>query len=445
MPHSRLFIPITAVISLTWVCPAGAQTPADSTPAGQDTLSVTSDSLLVKINKLVKFYSTEQQSPAVNQETSLGGDFLKRYTPPKSARPLADPSTARGFQHIPAGQSTATGISRAFNPAMSVNGLFLGGFFNGKGDRPWEVYAECGMDEGLVMQETEIQFTSFVSPFFKADVIASFSTDDVLLEEVFITSAALPFGWKARIGKIYVPFGKHNMLHLHHFPFIEAPLIHTMLFTDGGLADFGAELSYLFPTPFYLEATGGIFNGDHPFFDTGNGRDITGLGRVNSLWDLSENTTLELGGSYVTGRSGLSGSNENVVGADATIKWRPLRRALYTQAEWQLEYLKGSQYLEWGQTGLSGSGEEVGGIVTHLRYRFNRTWWVQGRFDKTGLPGGADVSLTRYAVQLAFVPDEFELWRLQYSLTDPGAGMPTFGILSFQINFTIGSHPAHVY
>jgi len=467
MPQSRLFIPFVLTISLAYVSPGKAQVPTESTQAGEDSIEAKSDSLLVIINELEtrlrelgmqyraresitglreahteKAYSDKLLLHTGDERISLYDNFRKRYTVPKSGDPLAGSTTARGYQHIPPGQSTATGISRAFNPAMSVNGLFSGGIFNGRRDQPWEVYPECGMEEGLHMQETEIQFSSFVSPFFKADIIASFSADDIMLEEVFITSAALPFGWKARIGKIYAPLGKHNALHLHHFPFIEAPLIHTMLLTEGGLADFGAELSYLFPLPFYLEATGGVFNGDHPFFDTGGGRDIMGLGRMNALWDLSENTTLELGGSFVTGKSGLSDGNESVIGADTTIKWRPLRRALYTQAEWQLEYLKGSQYLKWGP--FRGSGEELGGIVTHLRYRFNRTWWVQARYDKTGLPGGEDVSLSRYTAQLAFVPDEFELWRLQYSLTDPDVGEP-FGMLTFQINFTIGSHPAHVY
>jgi len=379
---------------------------------------------------------------------------------PAWALPAYTHYLVRGLTLQPTGQqpgaSTATGISRAFNPAVSVNALMLGAFFNGEplpGEHEEETagteeehdhaeeheHGHGTIEEGLHLQEAEIQLTSFVDPYLKGDLIIGFHGGETEVEVACVTTQALPFGWQARVGKTYAPFGKQNLLHTHQYPFVEAPLIHQMLF-GGTLAEFGGELSYLFPTPFFLQATAAVYNGDNLFFAADSPRNLSGLGRLEALWDLSENTTLELGGSAVTGKSGWSGGYEQVAGADMTLKWRPLRRSLYTQAEWQLEYLQGSRLPE------EGMDRAFGGLTTHLKYRFARTWWLGTRFERTGIPDGGEEGLTRYALQFAWVPGEFELWRLQYSLTVPEhEDEPTFGALMLQMTFTIGSHPAHTY
>jgi len=359
------------------------------------------------------------------------------------------PSSVRATAQSPPeqGQATATGVSRAFNPAISVNALFLGALFNGEpighgdaGGAAGEEHGHGEVGEGLQIQEAELQLTSFVDPYFKGDLIIGMHGEAVEIEEAYVTSQALPAGLSLRIGRTYTPFGKHNRLHTHQFPFVEPPLVHSMLLGEEGLSEFGAELSCLVPVPFFLEAIAAIYNGDNEYFASANDRDLIGLGRLGALWDLSESTTLEAGGSYATGQSSWSNAYEYLAGGDLTLKWRPLRRALYTQAEWQLEYLHGSRLPEVGADGA------FGGLATHVRYRFNRTWWLGVRYEKTGLPGEEDESMTRYAAQFAWVPGEFELWRLQYSLTEPDlAGAGSFGAIYLQMTFTIGSHPAHAY
>lgn len=344
-----------------------------------------------------------------------------------------------------AAQATVTGISRDFNPAISVNGLFLGAFFRGEpfgaheGETTGEESHGHGIEEGLSLQEAEIQFTSFVDPYFMADIILGFGEHGAEVETAFLSSQALPAGLTLVVGRTYAPLGKHNQLHTHLFPFVEAPLIHTGLLGEEGLAETGAELSWLAPTPFYLRLLAAVYDGDNEFFASPQARDLVGLGRVNTLWDLSESTTLELGGSFVGGRSGLSSAQESILGGDVTFKWRPLRRAVYTQLEWQAEYLQGSRLPEVGED------EPFGGLSTHLRYRFRRSWWLGVRYEETGLPGETVHAARRYALQLAWAPGEFEAWRLQYSHTEPLAGGPTAGALLLQATFTIGSHPAHSY
>ena len=296
------------------------------------------------------------------------------------------------------------------------------------------------MTEGLQLQGVEIRLSSFVDPLFRGDFTIGIHGERVEIEEAFLTSQSLPAGLTLKLGKGLIPFGKHNRLHAHQYPFVEAPLIHSTLLGDEGLREFGGELSWLLPMPFYLEATAAGYNGDNEFFKADHDRSLMGLGRLGALLDLSESSTLEIGASHAAGRSHWSGRIESVSGADVTFKWRPLQRALYTQAEWQLEYLVGSRLPE------VDSDERFGGMTTHLRYRFDRTWWLGARYERTGLPGEVEEAFTRYSVNLAWVPGEYELWRLQYSRTDPDlAGESDFRALYLQMTFTIGSHPAHTY
>ena len=72
---------------------------------------------------------------------------------------------AVGLLAVPAaGQtasSTASGVSRALNPAISVNALFLGQVAR---DRDEAAY------NGVDLQESEVRFTAIVDPFWKANL-----------------------------------------------------------------------------------------------------------------------------------------------------------------------------------------------------------------------------------------------------------------------------------
>ena len=134
------------------------------------------------------------------------------------------------------GSGTLTGASNAMNPAFSVNGLFVAETSRERDDA--EVNA-------VRLQEAELHFTAVVDPFWSANIILAVlpneddaSACDIGVEEANIESTSMPFGLGLKLGKFFLPFGKHAPLHTHHFPFLEAPLA-VSTYLGAGLTETG--------------------------------------------------------------------------------------------------------------------------------------------------------------------------------------------------------------
>ena len=335
-------------------------------------------------------------------------------------------------------------VSRAFNPAISVNGLFLGGWASSVDAS--NKLTGLNFENGFNFQEAEFRFTSDVDPYFKADMILAIDrAGDVELEEGFVTSNQLPGdimprGLSLKIGKFFTDFGKHNLLHSHQFPFIDRPLVSEAIFGDEGLNEPAAGLNYLLPIPWFSEFTFQGMQGDNSnLFVLSGDESPQGafLGHWKNFFDLSDETTLEFGNSYVGGRNSGSGYSQ-AIGVDLTLKWIPLTRAQDRALIWQNEYIYSSIDQD------DKARQEKGGLYTSLQYRLSRLWWLQGRYDLLGAPnsgGGVD---HKWTVLAALVPSEFSALRLQYSRTQQEFGEDIDQIL-FQLNYTLGSHPAHKY
>jgi len=353
----------------------------------------------------------------------------------------------RSPQASPLGQPqppSAKGASSAFNPAISVNALFTGGYSS----RPKTTRRLTGLDfqNGFNFQEAEVQFTADVDPYWKANFILAVNrAGEAELEEGYVTSEELPYGLLPRntslkLGKFFAAFGKHNLLHAHQFPFITQPLINQAIFGDEGLKEPGAGVSYLLPSSWFSELTFQAMAGENEglFRLKGDTRPRGAyLGHWKNFFDLSDETTLEVGNSYIAGRNSGSGHRwSRAAGVDLTLKWRPLQRATEKALIWQSEYL---YFHRPGETSARG-----GGLYSSLQYQFARRWWIQGRYDLLGVPKFDEGRNHRWSTLLAFVPSEFSSIRLQHSYTNQERGGPLNEVL-LQFNFTIGSHPAHQY
>ena len=366
-------------------------------------------------------------------------------TDPTTAQPGTPPSqtavTASGERVTGSSSdsafSTATGLSRTFNPAISVNGLFQGTYRSRDNDNP-----DAEVKTGFNVQELELQFSANVDKWLNANIRFTFEDDEFEIEEAFV-DVLLMDRLALRAGQFFTHFGKHNLLHQHQFPFIDAPLVNQEIFGGEGLLEEGAGLSYLVPVPWYSEL---IFEflegGNENLFNAPLNDDFAYLFHSKNLWDLDEDTTLELGGSYVTGRNGATAgaanSQSQAAGANLTVKWKPAQRLRYQTLVWQTEYL-GS----WQETGPATPEENKGGIYSYVQYQFKERWWLQARYDYFGMHRTAGINEQhRYTALAGYVPSEFSGLRLQYSFLDD---IQDEHQLILQLNFSLGSHPAHLY
>src|SRR3989338_794334 len=263
----------------------------------------------------------------------------------KSSRVEAPP--AKDSPQVAGQPPAAKGISSAFNPAISVNGLFLGGYSSS----PRTTSRLTGLDfhNGFNLQEAEFQFTADVDPYWKANFILGVDRNgETEVEEGYVTSEELPYDLMPRntslkLGKFFASFGKHNLLHAHQFPFIDPPLISQSIFGAEGLKEPGLGVNYLFPLSWFSELTfQGLAGENDALFRFGDDAKRRGayLGHWKNFFDLSDETTLEVGNSYIGGRNSDARHRlSQAAGLDLTVKWRPLKMATEQALIWQSEYL----------------------------------------------------------------------------------------------------------
>ncbi len=365
------------------------------------------------------------------------------------------------------GQSTtATGVSRDFNPALSVNALLTGRVADETADRAYN---------GADLQEAEVQFTSVVDPYWKANLIfavhpkhhhegedehahGGYAGD---IEVATIDGQSIGGGFGLLVGKDFLPFGKHTPLHTHQFAFVDAPAVVTTFLGGHGLTELGVRLSHDLPLPWYSDLTGYVVDGKAEIFDA-ESRDPVWGARWSNLFDLSMTSTLEVGGSWLHGRQSphylllhpdeeLAGELD-LFGADLTWKWVSASAsrgpALTVTGEVIAPRPDQGADQPWGWYGIA-------------QYRFQRVWWLglgAGWLDRD-LPAhdaGAEPAehvhglghwreVREYKANLTWVPSEFSAIRLEVAHYDDLQGDADDTLVSLQFNFTIGSHPAHLY
>jgi hypothetical protein len=342
---------------------------------------------------------------------------------------------------------------KPFNPDLSVNILGLA-----RHDTAASEDRKVGPYNGLSLQEAEMAFYSDVDPYLKAFALFSISEENgefgIDPEEVYVESTSIPFV-TFRAGKFKLALGKHNQLHTHAFPFIDAPLFQTKITGEEGLNASAVSAALLIPLPWYSEWTVQAYSlaNDDLYSDalTTPGTTVgapTGkmgyLGRFRNLWELGDDSTLELAASAATGKNAF-GYRTSAYGADLTLKWRPAEGGKYHAFIWNTEYLGARRKGRISPT--SGANDEkIGGIASYVQVQFAERWWIQARAEMLGLPHTETEGVhTKQSALLGFFPSEFSGFRLQYDHeVDHSRGKPDHAI-TFQYNVTIGAHPAHAY
>ena len=354
--------------------------------------------------------------------------------PPQAAVPAPPPALVPEV-----GQGGALANAKVFNPDMAVIGDFLGAAGRN----------EVNPSPALELHESEAAFQAVVDPYARADFFISFGEEGVGVEEGFLTFTELPGKLLMRVGKMRAAFGKINGLHNHVLPWTDRPLVNgNLVGGEDGIDDAGFSVARLIPAgPLFLEATGQVFRGDsgESLFKSSKRGDLSYVGHLRAYQDISESTNLDLGASYSYGHNpagiirdvDIGRFTTKLFGGDVTVRWRPLRRAIYHQ-------FVGRSELVWSDRGQFGGRQRALGYYASGDYQFARRWFVGGRYDHSERADDSTLLDKGGSAVLTYWPSEFSQVRGQYRRTDYADG-PTANELLFQFQFSIGAHGAHPF
>ena len=340
----------------------------------------------------------------------------------------------------------ATSNAKLLNPDISLIGDFIG----------TAGHNIVSPSRSLELHESEVGMQAIIDPYARADAFISFGETGVNVEEGYVTFTSLPAGLLMKVGKMRADFGKVNTIHNHALPYIDRPLAtNNLVGGEDGIDDAGISISHFLPAPknWFAEGTAQVFRGDSSTVYAANRReDVSVVGHLRAYRDLSESTNLDLGISYSRGHSNLGadfGSNflTNLYGADATLRWKPLRRAIYKN------FLLRTELFWSARDQLSPVNifqtQHAFGMYTSAEYRVNRRWTVGGRFDRSGRATNANLTDTGFSGILTYWPSEFSQIRGQYRFGHLALGAPgdfsNANEFLFQFLFVMGAHGAHPF
>jgi len=403
------------------------------------------DALKAEYDK--RLQALERQFEALQGQAQPAQPAPTAQTPATAPAPPQTADVPAGAQGAggPAGQlpvyGGATAGSKIFNPDIAVIGDFLGaaGAAGSNNVNP---------DPALTIHESEASFQAIVDPYARADFFFSFGEQGVNLEEGYLTFPAIPGGLLVRAGKMRAAFGKVNTLHNHVLPWTDRPLvISNLVGGEDGINDAGFSAARLIPNPWiFLEATGQVFRGDsNDLFTASKRGDLSYVGHLRGYQDITESTNIDIGVSYSRGHNGSGIVNNSdlgrfrtaLYGADATVRWRPLRRAIYHSFVGRSEFI-------WSRRGQPNGVQNALGYYFSGDYQFARRWFAGIRYDRSKRADEASLTDKGQSAVLTYWPSEFSQVRGQYRRTQYAIG-PTANEFLMQFQFSIGAHGAHPF
>ncbi len=166
--------------------------------------------------------------------------------------------------------SREVGRSRLRLLDISFDTLFYGGGSTEEDESILDIQfgAHDPRKRGFTLAQTELSLIGAVDPYFTGEAHLIFSLDPVEgetvteLEEVFLTTQALPYGLQLELGHFFTEFGQINPLHPHERDWIDMPVINSRLFGGDGMRAPGFRLGWLLPTPWFSELHLGMQNAD---------------------------------------------------------------------------------------------------------------------------------------------------------------------------------------
>ena len=282
---------------------------------------------------------------------------------------------------------------------------------NGEGSSGGHGGHEHPAVEGLSIQELEIRLTSNIDAYFRGDIVLTLEQHDgefsMTPEEAFVETLFIP-SVTIRAGKFLALLNRHNVLHTHYFPFVDAPLSYNyILGSSHGFSGTGVFLSYLFPMPWYMEAViQGLTSTSGELFRSKN--NLVGIAFLKNFWDITDNSTFELNLNFGMGKNSVDNFN-NLYGFSSTLKWVPSK---YRSLSWTSEYLRALK-----------NNSNPQGLSSWVEWQFAEYWRAKGRIDfiDENSSWSFNQFKQKYSFLLGFYPTEYSALKFQYdyaSLSD---------------------------
>ena len=422
---------LVSVVTLFAVCACAQQ---GTTPSGgQDTAALEQkvrdleDRLIALEGQVRALKAQAGQAPAATPGTAS--------TEAASQAPATVESVAAAPTPVSLGGAGGS-AAKALNPDISMIGDFVAAA-GGNSIRS---------SPALEMHESELGVQAIIDPYARGDFFLTFGETGVGLEEGYITFTALPGSFVARVGKMRSAFGKVNMMHNHVLPWVDRPLVsQNLVGGEDGIDDAGGSVERIIPFPkgIFLSATGQVFRGDSGegdelVFQSHQKSDVSTVAHLRGYGDLNESTNVGLGLSYARGHNEL-GTNfiTSLYGVDATLRWKPLRRAIYHSFVGRSEFT-------WSQRQQAPFEQRAFGMYASGEYQFHRRWFVGGRYDWSDRSRDASLTDKGGSAILTYWPSEFSQIRGQYRFTDYAGNHKTNELL-LQLLFSLGAHGAHPF
>ena len=325
------------------------------------------------------------------------------------------------------------------NPDISLNGLFT--YRTGsEGNDPSKEATN-----GFAIQEVELRVTSNIDNNFRGDVTLALEKENgafgIEPEEAFVETLSLP-NVTIRAGKFFAFWGRHNQLHTHAFPFIDAPLSRESLLGEEGLNESGIAISYLTPLPWYSEVIAQALEGSNTnVFGSNSKDDIAGVLVLKNLWELDDSNTFEIDLGVGTGHD-INSQQNHIYNATVFYKWRPTVKSTTTSFSWTTEYSLAEKVFD-----ESGAAQgRISGLSSWAQYQFAKRYWVQARTEVVEFLSKTSKGATKKnSLLVGWVPSEFSSLRLQYDGIEESGVVSKEHRVTLQLNISMGAHPAHGY
>lgn len=321
------------------------------------------------------------------------------------------------------------------NPNIGVIGDFQSHYIS-TGSRNFDMY----------LNEAEFVFQSVIDPYARADFFLSVGRNPVTgefepeIEEAYLTTLQSPARLQLKAGKFRETVGRINNVHPHALPFVDMPDVYVNYFGEEGLNDEGFSLSWLVPNnlfyqEIFLEATNGP--SENASFQQSSGNAFLYLIHAKNFYDLTKNSTLELGFTGITGPNDSS-LTTTILGADLTYKWKPLQLNTYKSFVWQTETFLSSKEI------TADSIIHSAGLYSFITYQLAKRWFLTGRFDYSNFPDSDKLFEQAYSLTFGWYATEFQKIELEGKFTTSNFS-DDFYQGFFRWIYVIGAHGSHQY